>query len=160
MSLQLRILKINNELISIFATLDGWIDQFTHENVQKTQYKGLYVIVMNNARIISKYQLVLEPAEWRSAENLLYKESLEELTKDLEGNTSLKERNIAMLRDVLRGQLFTLLTILDSVHTDCLNPFASSEVNHHEVLGALEELINDLVVRIGIKNMLTGKETL
>lgn len=139
MSLQKRILNINNQLISLFATIDSWLDK--EENIQNI----IEDIISRNQETVDAVSLVVAPSVNPA---FAFAASPETDVNPIADDTSTDNRaelQVAALRETLRNQLFFLLFTLDNLHTDCLNPFDTmDELKYPQVLKEMETLLSEL----------------
>jgi hypothetical protein len=156
MSLQSVVYKINNNLISLFALLDGWCDRehaFLHgkHRTHLSPYETLQQLVKLNAYALCLVnESALSVEDKRTEIDYLFLKASEISTPDFlravdsriwfDGDLA-KDPTMDEVRDLLREQLFNFLCALDRLHSERLD-IINAESN---VYGLREiEMINIL----------------
>jgi hypothetical protein len=134
MSLQSTIYKLNNDLITLFAVLDGWCDRHRSFLDQKhktslTPFETLQHVIILNEYTLSLLSTQREDCIEKKEEiDLLYAKlmldshafSFSLLIPDAFGEhrlEKLSQLNSCKVRDLLRDQLFEFLCTLDKLHS-------------------------------------------
>jgi hypothetical protein len=133
MSLQSTIYKLNNDLITLFAVLDGWCDRHGGFLDQKHKTSLTAFETLQQVIVLNEYTLSLlsternKCVEEKEEIDLLYAKltlaghafSFSLLIPDAFGEPGLDKVNrldICKIRDLLREQLFELLCTMDKLH--------------------------------------------
>jgi hypothetical protein len=120
MSLQASIRKLNNNLISLFATVDGWCDrgeEFLHIRDKFTaspletmmKFINLNNHVLDHLDQVSNYEQMMVELKQKSLLSLV-----SESNGDLD---RIDELHPELLREVMREQLFRYLCLIDNFHS-------------------------------------------
>jgi hypothetical protein len=154
MSLQASIRNLNNNLISLFAVVDGWCDrqeEFLHgyEKFSASPMDTLVKFVNLNIRVLQHLEDI---AKYESVMIELKPKSLLALVSDSAVSiNNLQEENPEALRELMREQLFRYLCIIDNFHSRRLDvsfSLASPEFGKGlELIESLTKHATDMVMQ-------------
>jgi len=127
MSLQSTIHKLNNDLISLFAVVDAWLDKDDQEQIGSESFRFRKIAIVNFL-VVNKQ--LLDFINKVSDDDLLHdirfdvEDAYENVSNIIQGDYLVQQFLDAkpqILREHLREQLFQLLCLIDALHDKRLN---------------------------------------